>query len=127
LIFLRALRWLACCRLGLRFLPFRSLQTILGTTGKKLNQVYNMDTCFIEQITLAVGRASKCLPHSTCLAQALVIKILLAQCGQASQVLMGVKKNENGGLEAHAWVESQGQIIGRRPENLLYQCKKVLW
>lgn len=50
-----------------------------------------------------------------CLRRALVLQWLLAARGLASEVRLGVARGE-AGLDAHAWVEWNGQILGEAAE-----------
>jgi hypothetical protein len=46
-----------------------------------------------------------------CLARALATQHLLAVNGYGAQLRIGVAKESSGKLEAHAWVEYQGNVI----------------
>jgi hypothetical protein len=37
--------------------------------------------------------------------------LLLKHVGHEAELRIGVAKNERGGLQAHAWVESNGEIV----------------
>ena len=57
----------------------------------------------------AVGR--RFLPERPCLTQALVLQYLLLRRGDdEAELHIGVAKNEDG-LQAHAWVERNGQVL----------------
>jgi len=63
-----------------------------------------------EQVRWAVEVASRYLPGAaTCLVRALAAQALLA--GRDSHLRIGVSKGEHGRLAAHAWVESEGEIV----------------
>lgn len=64
----------------------------------------------VEEVTLAVTRAARRVPRSTCLAQALVGWWMLKRRAGASVVRMGVTR-ERGILSAHAWLERDGRIL----------------
>ena len=55
--------------------------------------------------------ASRYVPRATCLVQALATQILLGRHGHAGQVHIGVALDEKLGFRAHAWVESQGEVL----------------
>jgi hypothetical protein len=58
----------------------------------------------------AVGR--RLLPERPCLTQALVLQYLLLRRGDdAAELHIGVRKDEDTGLQAHAWVERSGQVL----------------
>lgn len=67
----------------------------------------------------AVGRVAENGPvRSTCLARAVAIQRLLAREGlPTGRLLVGVRR-EASGLEAHAWVELGGLVLGDRPERV---------
>jgi hypothetical protein len=71
-----------------------------------------ISTTTIDQIVWAVSVASRYLPGEVkCLARALATQILLHRYGYTATLCLGVAKGEKGQLEAHAWVESQGEVV----------------
>lgn len=69
-----------------------------------------------ERIIWAVSAVSRRIPLlSRCLTQAVAAKILLARSGYPCLMRIGVGRNKNGRLEAHAWVESQGVVVMGAP------------
>lgn len=102
---------LATIRFGLWLLPFPTWHRLLAgiTQVKRLQQA---EPTSILKIVWAVSVASRYMPGGVkCLARALVTQVLLNWNGHAAQLRLGVAKGEEGQLEAHAWVESQGQIV----------------
>jgi len=66
----------------------------------------------VDKVIWAVSVASHYMPGGVkCLARALATQILLHWHGYPADLQIGVAKGEAGQLEAHAWVESQGQIV----------------
>lgn len=55
--------------------------------------------------------AGDVIPYSTCLVQALAAQALLSAGGQASNLCIGVAKEGRSSIEAHAWVEIEGEVI----------------
>jgi hypothetical protein len=53
-----------------------------------------------------------------CLARALTTKVLMNQQGYTPQLRIGVTKGQAGKLEAHAWVDYQGQVVMGNLPNL---------
>ena len=52
------------------------------------------------------------LPEGPCLTQALVLQYLLRRRGdESSQLHIGVAKQDDEGLRAHAWVERDGRVL----------------
>ena len=65
----------------------------------------------VEQIVWAVRVASRYVPKSTCLAQALAVQRFLAGSGHSCLVRIGVAKDPILGFEFHAWVECDGRVV----------------
>lgn len=64
-----------------------------------------------ERIAWAVEGVGRRLPLlGTCLVRALAADLLLGG-REAACVRIGVRRDENGGLESHAWFERQGRIV----------------
>ena len=109
-LLVEAFALLGAIRFGLWLLPFSVLRRRLAT----INQTnFKPDNAFtIDQIVEAVNRSNYYLPGDTnCLAKALVTQLLMLQYGHSSKLRIGVAKDEKGQFEAHAWVESQDQIV----------------
>lgn len=62
------------------------------------------------EIGRAVERAATVVPGATCLVQALAAEWLIRRAAGEAVVRIGVAR-EGGGLAAHAWVESAGEIV----------------
>jgi hypothetical protein len=78
-------------------------------------------TLEINKIIWAVAVASRYVPVATCLTQALAGQVLLKQHCAPALLRIGVMKNQRGALQAHAWIESQGQVvIGNVPDLALF-------
>jgi len=68
-----------------------------------------------------VRRATRLVPRATCLSQAITARLLLARGGRASQVRFGVMAPTGGSLDAHAWLECDGEVvIGDVPDRPRY-------
>jgi len=102
---------LATVSLGLRTLPWLTLQRYLlkltnqrsGSPGDKRPST--------ERIAWAIRTASMYIPKATCLPQALAGQFLLIQNAYPADLQIGVTKNNDGKLEAHAWVTSKNDVI----------------
>lgn len=115
-LLLNAALLLAATKLGLRLLPFQTLRRLLARLKPAADLASFPPTdLYFQKIVWAVEVASRYIPGGEkCLARALVAHNLLTRQGYAAQLRIGVAKDEEGKLEAHAWVESEGQIaIGR--------------
>ncbi len=66
----------------------------------------------VERISWAVRAASRFVPGaSNCLVRALATQSLLGRFGYRSDLRIGVRKAADGGLAAHAWLESGGAVV----------------
>ena len=71
-----------------------------------------------EAIALAVERISRVgLARPLCLGRSLALHHMLERRGISGSVVRVGVKGGGGELEAHAWVEWHGQVLGDRPEN----------
>ena len=110
-LLLLAASLLIIVRISLFAFPFKMLiKRIESLQNKK--QTYRATQMFsCENIGWAVRVASRYMPFAKCLTQALAVKLLLIWQACPGQLCIGVSKNNDGMLEAHAWVESDGQIV----------------
>ncbi len=66
----------------------------------------------VDRIAWAVRAASRFVPGaSNCLVRALATQALLGKYGYQSDLRIGVRKAGDGGLAAHAWLESAGAVV----------------
>ena len=106
-----AILLLGTVRLGLWLLPFQTLRRFLAGLTQRTLKLHKSDQVSVDKIIWAVRVASRYIPGRVkCLARALTTQVLLEQRGYQAQLRIGVAKGEQG-LEAHAWVESQGRIV----------------
>jgi Transglutaminase-like superfamily len=98
-------------RLGLWLLPFQVLLQRLTQLSQQVARLRGQQVS-IASIIWTVNTVSRYfIPGSKCLARALTTQILLNWQGYPSDFRIGVAKGEKGQLEAHAWVEVQGQVV----------------
>lgn len=64
-----------------------------------------------QQIGGAIASSSRFVPHATCLVQALAAQWILRRQNLVSHLHVGIIKQEDGQLAAHAWVECDGIIV----------------
>ncbi|MCL7959678.1 MAG: lasso peptide biosynthesis B2 protein [marine benthic group bacterium] len=57
----------------------------------------------------AAGR--KLLSRNPCLPKALAVLILFRRAGEPAELRLGVAREADGPVEAHAWIESSGQVV----------------
>jgi hypothetical protein len=54
---------------------------------------------------------NRLFPTTPCLTQAVIIHRLLRRSGRPAELRIGVRKDRTGKFGAHAWVESEGEIV----------------
>jgi hypothetical protein len=102
-------------RVGLRFLSFERLQVFACRRAGRATAPVSSD-----RIVWAVEAAARTIPASSCLSKALAAQALLARHGYASQLMIGVAKDEALRLEAHAWITCQDRVLIGGPETGRY-------
>lgn len=103
---------LTTIKLGLRWLPIPIALRILG--GLKAERIGSHPSISYSsfRVVQAIDLASRHMPGGvSCLARALVVQVLLGRQGSRSQLQIGVARGADGQFTAHAWVESNGQIV----------------
>jgi hypothetical protein len=106
-------------RLALWLFPF-------GTTRQHLKAILSVWVCrrtvkpvSVNFIVWAVAVAGRYAPKGAkCLARALTTQLLLNRYGYPHQLHIGVAKNAAQVLEAHAWIEYEGQVVVGGVSNL---------
>ncbi len=63
------------------------------------------------RIAALLDAAAKIVPFSTCLSKALVGNILFSSYGYTTKLHIGVSKEDDGSLKAHAWLTLKDKII----------------
>jgi hypothetical protein len=72
-----------------------------------------------QRLARTVIAAAKLMPaRATCLPQAICGQILLAAYGYDTKLQIGVTNTLNHGIEAHAWVEYDGDVLVGNVPNL---------
>ena len=116
---LKTLALLWAIRVGMWVLPFKTLRCLvegLHQPGKPPQDVVVMTN----KIVLATAAAGRFVPDATCLAQSLTAQVLLKRHGCPHEFRLGVAV-EGGKLMAHAWIESDGQVVlGMLPDLAKY-------
>jgi Transglutaminase-like superfamily len=110
---------LTLVRLGLLLLPFERLWKGLVKLGQPqlsaatvLKTDVKTEAQTVRQAIWAVNLSARFSPGGAkCLARALTTKVLLDRRQCSSNFKIGVAKNEQGQLEAHAWIEVQNQVV----------------
>ncbi|MBW4630356.1 MAG: lasso peptide biosynthesis B2 protein [Iphinoe sp. HA4291-MV1] len=105
---------LGAIRLGLFFLAFRNLLKLVQKVSKPTFR-FPFEThesqISVGKIIWAVNVATRYMPgRAKCLARALTTQLLMSRYGYLCELRIGVAKEQGGKLEAHAWIEYQGQV-----------------
>ena len=93
-------------RAALDLLPHRVLLALVSRA--RAGRVRSAES--VDRIAWAVRAASRAVPRATCLTQAIAVSILMVRRGYDAQVSIGVAAKQ-GGIDAHAWVEHNGEIV----------------
>jgi hypothetical protein len=103
----RAAAWVVWVRLSLWLFPFQSVwrRTLLWSRARE----YRGDFAPGEVVE-TVARISRYVPWASCLTQALASFVLLRRFGHPCRLRIGVSRTGQG-LLAHAWVESNGEVL----------------
>jgi len=115
LLFLKIAFMLAATRAALTFFPYKRVLGFfenMATRGLASGERTDDDRRYVDQVvflTKAAGR--RLLGTKPCLPQALVVECLYKRRGFDASLRIGVTKDENNQLLAHAWVESGGDIV----------------
>ncbi len=104
--FLAAAWWVVTFRLALWVLPLHIVWRLARCGARPRHREANADE--IVRVNRAVSRAARYVPRATCLTQALSIHTLLGRRGVVTQLRIGVTKEADGRLLAHAWLERDG-------------------
>ena len=58
-----------------------------------------------------VSRTTRFLPGANCLTEALCCQTVLLRSGYASKMILGITRDDRRKLDAHAWVELDGEVV----------------
>ncbi len=95
-------------RLGLQTLRFRRLRGLLSTDAAD----HELPTEDVERIAWTVKKVCKYIPlDATCLTQAMTGEYMLGRRGRESNLRIGVAKSDEQKLDAHAWLEVDGNVV----------------
>lgn len=111
---------LAGAWLGLRLLSFQALYRLAERLGEPSRRRRTGNLFSQAEIGSALGRASRFLfRQDPCLPQALAGYALFNRNGCPVAVRLGTRKQPDGSLKAHAWLEDQssGEILAGGPRS----------
>jgi hypothetical protein len=115
-LFLEALFWLALSRMAILTVPFRRIAPFLGRTMAETPAHALPHATVPAYISWAVRTASRYTPwESKCLAQAMAAKMMLKRRRFPSTLYLGLLKEGEKGLSAHAWLRCGDRILTGAP------------
>lgn len=106
-LFRDAFLLLSLVRLGLGWIPVRTLQRRIARRRPSQGATPSWSQ---GEVIGAICLMSKGLPGMTCLVRAMAAAELLARSGHTASVVIGAMK-EGGELKAHAWVTEGDRVI----------------
>lgn len=105
----------AVVQLLLRVAPYRDVDRALAGVGAVLATIRPLRTVAPERVIWAIDALGRTMGIS-CLPQALIGRVLFAAHGWTCEIRFGVKRPQEAALEAHAWLERNGDtLIGGAP------------
>ncbi len=112
-LLVKAALLLEAIKLAMRLLPFRVVRSLAArAAGVATSKPRRADYASADKVVWAVEVASRHTPGvKSCLNQALATQVLLGRRGHPALVHIGVARGERGQFQAHAWVESGGEVV----------------
>ena len=107
-------------RTGLVLLPFHTMVRLVARFARPRSPADSKSQTYRDQVVWAVNSAGEHLPWKrACLQEALVGQLLLTRGGVPVRLQIGVRKGPGGGLLAHAWLESDGDVLIGGPQSVV--------
>ncbi len=104
--------WLLLARLALRLVPFRRLAPWLGRTRAESLHGDQPGDAQSARVGWAVRTASRRAPWETrCFAEAIAGKAMLKRRRVDSTLYLGLRKADDGEIQAHAWLRCGARTI----------------
>lgn len=105
--------WIASVWAALNLFRFQTVQAFLVRMGKPAREIPpDTNAPDVQRIIWAVNVSSHyLLRERPCLTRALVARMLLSQVGYQTTLRIGVAHSPSRALEAHAWLERNGEIV----------------
>lgn len=110
---LEAVCLVAAARLAVVLLPFRWVSRWVGTSCEQFDETSaGVADEIVNRVSWAAKAAGRHVPwRSECLEQALTACWMLGRRGGRGVICLGLSKNDNGELAAHAWVKCGDQMV----------------
>jgi hypothetical protein len=109
-----ALFWFLAIRVALRL--FRFARVARWAEGRHRGREGRARTAAPAETPARIGWATRAValrvaPPRSCLAQALTAQVMLGARGRAATIRFGAKREGEGPLDAHAWLECDGAVL----------------
>jgi hypothetical protein len=102
----------AAVRLALALVRFQKLLILVEKASVHLRARHLDQRPPASRIVWAIDATTRRVPQvNSCLPRALAARFLLVRWGYPAELSIGVAKNKDGKLEAHAWVETLGKVV----------------
>jgi transglutaminase superfamily protein len=112
LLLARAWGVLWVIKLGLWVVPFRNMKRFLTNENYPVRRGKEKVKIPVKRVAWTVSMASRYVPNGkNCLLRAATTHHLLKRIGHPSVLHIGVDSSTQGTLDAHAWVESNGEVV----------------
>lgn len=131
---MRAIRWagiygisilvVLIVRIGLWTTKYQRVRSVLVRPCPDDPQVERRVT--VARITHAVARIAKLIPDASCLTQTISCQAILSWKGIPSTISMGLKKDDEGAVRAHAWLNWNEQVVLEGNEGTVLDFNKIL-
>lgn len=109
-------------RLALWSVPYRHVHRFFASFPPQGPEPATSTRGRRRRIASAVSIVSPFVPKASCLTQALATRILLRIKGENARLHLGATRDESGRFKAHAWLESNGELlIGNLPDLAQYR------
>lgn len=91
-------------------MPFRRLAEHIGTDAAPGHAPVDRD--YLDRVSYAVNAAANNVPwRSDCFPRAIAAHKLLSKRGYATTIHLGVEKNSDSGIAAHAWLTCADVVV----------------
>lgn len=111
-LLLKAWMLLSWIRIALLTLRFKLTQRLLKRFNARPPERLRQDPLPARRVARLVNAASRVAPGGNhCLTKALAAECLLVRRGYPAEMKLGVARDEDGKLVAHAWVQCQGHAL----------------
>jgi len=106
----------ALARLAILAIPFRWIAPWLGRHAEVTNDATEVESPpILNRVGWAVQLVGRHTPwQSKCLVQAITARLMLGRRGLAGTIYLGLAKDPDGQMKAHAWLRSGDTIITGR-------------